>query len=224
MIMKEREPTPKQLRVWQDEIVRNGTKRITARALLKTFGIQRRGPHAIERVTQWLLRQHPPIYISGLDRVQLLDEPTFLSCIEMTQIGRLVERESVLMDRFEGDIMPLLGLRNPQRGFRPLGSRDQLDYLCEDASGCSVVVEMKKEDGERHVVEQTLRYIRLLRQTPSCKNPRGLILTGYADLHTRRALEELEPRYHIDWFVYGLDDNAMIRVQQIKMGSVGSKT
>lgn len=119
------------------------------------------------------------------------------------------------MDRFEAEIMPLLGLQEPQRDHRPRGCRDILDYLCKDAQGRHVVVEMKKEDGERHVVEQVLRYIRLVRQDPASKDPRGLILTGYADLHTRRALEELEPQYHIDWFVYGMDDNDAIRVKQI---------
>jgi hypothetical protein len=30
---------------------------------------------------------------------------------------------------------------------------------------------------------------------------------GEGDLATRRALEELEPGYHIDWYVYGLVGN-----------------
>lgn len=163
------------------------------------------------------------MYVSGLDRVQSLDEPTFLSHIELTQIGRLVDKESVLMARFKTDIMPQLGLNDPKEGHRPAGSRDQLDYLCKDAQGRSVVVEMKKEDGERHVVEQILRYVRLIRQDPTAKEPRGLILTGYADLHTRRALEEIEPQYHIDWFVYGLDDRDVIRVEQIHISHKGTR-
>lgn len=222
--MKERQPTETQLRTWQDEIHKSGTRRITARILLKAFGIRRRTDPSTNRVIDWLRNQVPTIYVSGLDRVRLLDEPTFLSHIELTQIGRLVDKESVLMERFVAEIMPHLRLRNPQPKYRPTGSRDELDYLCEDTQGRSVVVEMKKEDGERHVVEQVLRYVQLIRQSPACKDPRGLILTGYADLHTRHALEELAPQYHIDWFIYGIGEQGVIRVKQIHVRHAGAKT
>jgi hypothetical protein len=43
--------------------------------------------------------------------------------------------------------------------------------------------------------------------------PRGIIVTGEGDLATRRALEELEPGYHIDWYVYGLIGN-QIRLER----------
>ena len=119
------------------------------------------------------------------------------------------------MDRFVADIMPQLGLKNPKARYRPHGSRDELDFLCHDVDGRAVVVEMKKEDGERKAVEQVLRYIRLIRDLAEWKEPRGLVLTGHADLHTRRALEELEPHYQIDWFVYGLDAFDNIRVEKV---------
>lgn len=213
--MRRREPTARQLSSWQEEIARNGTKRITARLLLRTFGIQRRGPLATTRVVQWLQQQTPAVYATGLEHVQSLDDAVFLSHIELTQIGRPAETERSLVERFEVDIMPQLGLLKPQPKFRPPGSRDELDFLCEDKQGRSVVVEIKKEDGERRVVEQVVRYIRLVRQVPACREPRGVIVTGIADLHTRRVLEELEPQYHIDWFVYGIDARNSIRVQQV---------
>lgn len=215
--MEQRIPTARQLGSWQEEIRRNGTKRITARLLLHGFGIQRRGPSATARMMQWLQEQDPAIYATGLKHVQSLDDSVFLSHVELTQIGRPAETERILVDRFEADIMPQLGLLDPRQNFCPSGSRDKLDFLCKDEQGRSVVVEIKKEDGERRVVEQVVRYIRLVRQDAECRDPRGVIVTGIADLHTRRVLEELEPQYHIDWFVYGIDDRNSILVQRVSV-------
>jgi hypothetical protein len=212
-----RYPSTKQLKAWQTEIAHNGRKRITARALLKEFGFQRRGPAAIESVIKWLGVQDPSLYVYGLKYVRSLDESVFLSNVDEMQIGRLVEREQELMDRFQAEIMPQLDLQRPQMGFQPEGSRDKLDFLCKDKNGRSVVVEMKRADGERRVVEQVVRYIRLIRDIDGYSDPHGLILTGYADMHTRRVLEELEPEYHIDWFIYGLDFDNSIRVQQVQV-------
>lgn len=213
--MKRREPTTRQLQSWQAEILQNGTKRITARLLLHAFGAQRRGPLVTATVTKWLGEQSPPVYATGLQYVQNLDEPVHLSRVELTHIGRLADTEKSLVSRFETDIMPQMNLRSPQPNFRPPASRDVLDFLCVDRRGRAVVVEIKKEDGERRVVEQVVRYIRLVRQIPACVDPRGAIVTGYADLHTRRVLEELEPQYHIDWFVYGIDDNNTVHVRRV---------
>lgn len=213
--MGQRIPTTRQLNSWQDEIDRNGTKRITARLLLRAFGIQRRGRTATARVLQCLREQAPPIHASGLDHVQSLDDAVFLSHVELTQIGRPAETEKSLVDRFAAEIMPQIGLHKPWPNFCPSGSRDKLDFLCEDEQGRSVVVEIKKEDGERRVVEQVVRYIRLVRQDAACRDPRGVIITGIADLHTRRVLEELEPQYHIDWYVYGINASNSILVQKV---------
>ncbi len=209
--MGRREPSTKGLHMWQDEIRKNGIKRITARILLGAFGYKKRGPRATDHIKQWLGSQDPPIYIYGLKYARSLNEAISLSRVEQTQIGRFVEKEKVLMDRFQEHIMPQLGLQNPCPGFRPDGCQYELDFLCEDGQGRTVVVELKREDGEKKVVEQVVAYIRSVRKLPRCKHPRGLIITGYADLHTRRALEELEPQYHVDRFIYSLtSDNARV--------------
>ena len=217
--MTRREPTQKLLSAWHVEIERSGTKRIAARRLLGAFGLERRGIAATARIRAWLQHQDPPVFPNGLEFVRSLDDLISLSHVEVTQIGHPVTEERILMERFEADIMPHLGLEAPVPKFRPPGSRDQLDFLCRDGYGAAVVVEMKKGDGERRVVEQVLRYIRLVRGVPGCDNPRGVVITGQADLHTRRALEELEPQYHIEWYVYGVDNQGEILVKHVPVSA-----
>lgn len=217
--MKKREPKTKQLESWQDEIKRNGTKRLSARHLLRAFGIQRRSSQSNLRVISWLKEQDPPVYTNDLEFLKSLDETIFLTHIKLNRIGHFAESEKFLMDRFEFEIMPQLKLINPLKHFRPDGSRDALDFLCEDMQGNAVVVELKKKDGEKRVVEQVLRYIRQVRANLRYKNPRGIIVTGCEDLHTRRALEELEPSYKIDWYIYGLDPIGKIQIHQIQINN-----
>ncbi|MBI5569889.1 MAG: DUF91 domain-containing protein [Desulfomonile tiedjei] len=218
--MKKREPTGNQISSWHKEIEKSGIKRLKARILLKSFGYERRGKAAISSILEWMAGQDPPIYVYGLEHARWIDDPVGLSYVEQQQIGSLAKKEKDLMDRFEADIMPILRLRTPDRHYSPPGCRDKLDFLCKDTRGRAVVVEIKKGSGEKRVVEQVLQYIRLVRNDPSHKDPRGIIITGFADFPTRHALEELEPDYHIDWFIYGLAEDLSIQLQQIKIQSL----
>jgi hypothetical protein len=189
------------------------------RALLASFGAQRRGVDILRRMQAWA-RDHK-LHLNGLDHAKGADDVISLSTDVIRRIGGLVERESDLMDRFESHIAPKLRLTEPKAHFSPDGSRDRFDYLCTDTAGRPVIVEMKRQDGERRVVEQTLRYIRALRRDRRFANtdPRGLIITGEADIPTRRALEELEPSYTIDWWLYGLDDAGAIHLRKEKISA-----
>jgi hypothetical protein len=222
--MKKREPTANQLSSWHKEIEKSGVKRLKTRILLKSFGYERRGKAAISSILEWMASQDPPIHVCGLEHARWIDDPVALSYVAQEQIGGLAPKEKDLMDRFEADIMPILGLDTPDRHYSPPGCRDKLDFLCRDGLERAVVVEIKKGSGEKRVVEQVLQYIRLVRNDPSHKDPRGIIITGYADFPTRHALEELEPDYHIDWFIYGLAEDGSIQLQQIKIQSPRAQT
>lgn len=205
---------------WTESIRKSGVKRIKARALLKAFGAERRGPVVVERIQKWCAAQQPRIYADGLPFLRTLDDQVELACKPITQIGWLVEEERALYERFEVEIMPRLGrLRLVEGNHRPVGTRERLDFLCEESDGTRVVVELKRDEGEGRGVQQVVGYIRALRADPRHQraNIRGILVTGRADLNTRKVLEELEPDYHIDWWIYGLDKSGRIKLAPVEV-------
>jgi hypothetical protein len=211
-------PDASTVKTWSDEIAKNGSKRIKLRGLLKHFGAKRRGPVVIATVKKWFRATNPRVYVNGLLYAESLDDVLHLAHDEFTRIGRLVEQESNLADRFEKDILRgLRGLSQPVCKYRPKGTRDELDFLCTDEDGRAVVVELKKEDGKKSAVEQVLRYINLIRDE-GMPRPRGILITGVGDMHTRRALREIQPGVDIEWYVYGLAPNTgRIRLRRIEV-------
>lgn len=226
-----KEPTEKTLKAWRKIIRENGIKQMKARELLKHFGVKRRGPRVQELVDRWSKSQTSPIHVSGLAWVRSLDEFVDLSPEPMTQIGFLVAHEKELKEPPHVEIlMRALGrLTVIEREFRPKGARDRLDFLCKDREGQIVVVELKKDDGEKHGVEQVLRYMQYVRKDQryhGC-NPRGVLVTGRADASTRRALEELEqrhPEFPIEWWLYGLTEDHQLRLEPVRSAHASRPT
>lgn len=213
-------PKQKLVAEWMESIRKSGVKRIKARALLKAFGAERRGAVVVERIQKWCAAQQPRIHADSLPFLRTLDDQVQLAFKPISQIGWLVEKEPILYERFEREIMPKLGsLRLVEGNHRPEGTRERLDFLCEDGDGTKVVVELKRDEGEGRGVQQVVGYIRALRADPRHKQARirGILVTGRADLNTRKVLEELEPDYHIDWWIYGLDESDRIDVKQVEV-------
>jgi hypothetical protein len=212
-------PSEKLLAAWKEEIRRNGEKSLQVSALLQAFGAKRRGGAVWERIESWCTLQR--MYIDSIhdvtsirDRVRLTDEP-----IVRIRNGKLVKNEEDLAARFKDEIAEAIGnLTVEERDHRPEGSRDKIDFLCRDRSGRAVAVELKRAEGEKRVVEQILRYLRLLKKVPefAARNPRGIIVTGKGDLATRRALEEVDPGSQIEWYVYGVVDGR-IEVKRVEI-------
>lgn len=198
-----RTPREQVLASWHDSIAELGSKNISMRSLLRVFGLQRRGPKALEEIKLWLRANG--IYTHGLDlqHERDIEDTVTLAAHEILQVGILVKAEKELYPRFESEIMPHLGLVRAQQHYSPKGTRDVFDYLCWDAKGLPVVVEIKRRDGEKRSVEQVMRYIGQLRAEGQAR-PRGVLITGVADPHTRRALCGRENDAHIDWYVYGI--------------------
>lgn len=199
-----REPSSKTIESWNSEISKSGVKRLKARVLLKAFGAERRGSAILERMQAW--SRSNGLHLNGLEYATSLDDVLTVSRQPIRRIGRLVELESELTRRFAAEMAPTLGVEVIEREYSPPETLDRFDFLCRDTAGRHVIVEIKRGDGERRAVEQVLRYIRVFRSDPNHKpqDPRGLIITGEADLATRRALQELEPGYKIDWWLYGV--------------------
>ena len=53
-------PTERLMDEWTSQIQASGTKRLSARALLRTFGAERRGKNVNARIVQWLGERAPP--------------------------------------------------------------------------------------------------------------------------------------------------------------------
>lgn len=194
-------PSALTLQTWHAVIANGGRTRVKARTLLAQFGYSRRGKTATAAIERWLRERG--IYLQDLPVVGI-DESVTLTHDKVDRIGELVELEKDLEARFIDDVMPLLGLTRPEKEYSPKGTRDRLDFLCKDEAGRSVVVELKKGSGDKRAVEQVMRYIGQLKREGTHKNPRGILITGYADSETRRALEGREQDSHIEWYIYGL--------------------
>lgn len=196
-----KEPTDRVLTNWHTSIQQSGVARIKLRTLLGYFGLKKRGSNTNARIEAWLNQQQ--IYSRGLNTPSL-DDSVRLTWDRIVSIGDIVAREKDLQDRFESDIMRKLKLKNPEMEYPPLGTRDRIDFLCRDNKGRSVVVELKREAGEKRAVEQVLRYLGHLEKETGHKDPWGILITGCADPDTRRALEGLKNDSPIEWWIYGI--------------------
>jgi Endonuclease NucS len=195
-----RVPTERQVRVWREAIFERGSAMVKLRVLLSAFGQKRRGSQTITRIQSWLSENGlfpTNIEDAGLDNtVHLRSEKDY-------RIGELVAYEIQLQKLFLKKIMHGLGLRDPKEHYKPRGTRDKFDFLCRDRRGRSVVVELKRNTGEKRAVEQVLKYIGHLRIEGGHKDPRGILITGSKDRDTLRALQGRDKDAHIDWYLYG---------------------
>lgn len=197
-----KEPSASVIRAWCDAVDENGQRLITLRQLLKAFGYQRRSSASLTSISRYL--EEKGLYVDVPDGIDI-DASVPLTAEPVRRIGELYEREADLERRFPGGIMRRVGLeRVVSRQYSPRGTRDKLDFLCLDNDGRSVVVELKAGPGDKRAVEQVLRYIGVLKKEGGHKEPRGVLITGVGDLHTRRALEGRQADDHIRWWVYGL--------------------
>lgn len=210
-------PGDKVLGDWKNSIKENGVKKIKRSQLLAAFGYMKRTDIAVAAIITWLEARDIFLYKEGL-REGNLDEYLTLIPYKQTQIGKLFERESDLCEHFEDKVMPKLGLHTPQQGYSPKHTQDRFDFLCQDYEGRHVVVELKRADGEKHAVEQVMRYLGHLHHAGGHQAPWGILITGYADPYTRRALLGRDRDTHIRWYLYGLsDDRQEILVEEVKL-------
>src|SRR4051794_20344770 len=125
-----RTPREQILASWHESIAKLGSKSISMRSLLRAFGLQRRGPKALEEIKSWLGVNG--IHTHGLDlqHERDIEDTVTLAAHEILQVGGLVKAEKELYPRFESEIMPHLGLVRAQQHYSPQGTRDVFDYLC----------------------------------------------------------------------------------------------
>lgn len=208
-----RAPSERVVNGWLDSIKEHGVARIKLRTLLRQFGVKRRGT----RVTEFVLKslgQHG-LFARGFESIDSLDHQVRLYDHDIRQIGQLADSERSLQKEYGKRIVRKLGLTFVAKEHSPKRTRDRFDFLCRDRQGRAIVVELKRDEGDKRGVEQLMRYIGLLKAEGE-KAPRGVLVTGCSDPHTRRALEGREADEHIDWYIYGLT-KAGVRLERVEV-------
>ena len=194
-----------------------GYKAISVTNLLNYFGFQKRSSSNVELITVMLaehnLTVHPHLSLGlkpsdclriyGFPVAQLGD--LFESEEEVKTQGARQQRERELEDFIDKhDLFHKLGLKKVERQYSPKQTRDRFDFLCSDAKGSRVVLELKHVGGGKSAVEQVLRYIGMLKQEQPGKKARGILVTGIRDVDTAKALHGMTPaqQQEIEWYLY----------------------
>lgn len=194
-----------------------GYKVMSVSNLLNCFGFQKRSSSNVELITAMLsehnLTVHPQLSLGlklsdclriyGFPVAQLGD--LFESEEEVKTQGARQQRERELEDFIDKhDLFHKLGLKKVERQYSPKQTRDRFDFLCSDAKGNRVVLELKHVGGGKSAVEQVLRYIGMLKQEQPGKKARGILVTGIRDVDTAKALHGMTPaqQQDIEWYLY----------------------
>jgi hypothetical protein len=197
-----------------------GYKNITVTVLLARFGYLKRSEANLKLITAALaehgLTVHPVLSMS-----LKLGQTIRIYSFPVEQLGDLFEdpetaptvavrqqRERALEEYIERhDLFVHLDLVKDCRQYSPKHTQDRFDFLCRDAAGTAVVLELKHAGGGKSAVEQVLRYLGMLRQEAPNRLARGILVTGVRDVDTAKALHGMTPAQQqlIDWFLYRYD-------------------
>jgi hypothetical protein len=192
-----------------------GYKNITVTMLLARFGYRKRSEANLKLITTSLavhdLTVHPVlsmslklsqtvrIYSFPVEQLgDLFEDPETAPTVAMRQQREYIERH---------DLFAQLGLVKECRQYSPTHTQDRFDFLCRDAAGGAVVLELKHAGGGKSAVEQILRYLGMLRQEAPDRPARGILVTGVRDVDTAKALHGMTPAQQqvIDWYLYRYD-------------------
>ena len=160
----------------RDVVHEKGYKILSVTNLMNRCGFQKRSSSNIELITAMLaehnLTVHPQLSLGlkpsdclriyGFPVAQLGD--LFESEEEVKTQGARQQRERELEDFIDKhNFFHKLGLKRVERQYSPKQTRDRFDFLCSDAEGSRVVMELKHVSGGKSAVEQVLRYIEMLK-------------------------------------------------------------
>jgi hypothetical protein len=194
-----------------------GYKNITVTMLLARFGYRKRSEANLKFITASLaahdLTVHPMlsmslklsqtvrIYSFPVEQLgDLFEDPAAAPTVAMRQ-----QRERALEEYIERhNLFAQLGLVKECRQYSPKHTQDRFDFLCRDAAGAAIVLELKHAGGGKSAVEQILRYLGMLRQEAPSRPARGILVTGVRDVDTAKALHGMTPAQQqvIDWYLY----------------------
>ncbi len=210
---------PKIIDGFKQDVRARGYKSLTVKKLLFTFGYQKRSSENIRKITTLFQKNGLTLYpelemgLKPLETLRIYGFPVkklgdLFEDMNATPITRNRQHERQLEDYIaQHSHYTQLGLTKAKRQHSPANTSDRFDFLCEDASGCEVALELKHAGGGKSAVEQVLRYIGMLKQeNPACK-ARGILVTGIQDVDTAKALHGMTPEQQakIEWHLYRFD-------------------
>jgi hypothetical protein len=197
-----------------------GYKNITVTVLLARFGYLKRSETNLKLITA-VLAEHGLTVHPALSMSLKLSQTIRIYSFPVEQLGDLFEdpetaptaairqqRERALEEYIERhNLFVHLDLVKDCRQYSPKHTQDRFDFLCRDAAGTAVVLELKHAGGGKSAVEQVLRYLGMLRQEAPNRPARGILVTGVRDVDTAKALHGMTPAQQqvIDWYLYRYD-------------------
>jgi len=184
-------------------IKKNGSTSKKIRSILKEFGRNRKKylPDINKIFNLFGLYTYPQ-----LTEEDDLDESSTISDLPLGNRGDLFTDEMEFHKFFnEQKAYEQFGLtKAPDHEYKPDHARDEIDFFGEDKQGRKVVIELKNTDGQKHVVEQVLRYKGYIKRKFPGSKIRGIIITGEFDPDIAFAFKgmEEEQRRNIEWYIY----------------------
>lgn len=168
------------------------------------FGHKKRGPANIETINQVLneagLFAFPKIDLSlRWDRLlRIYDFP-------VESLGDLFKNENQLEEYIiRKEAYKQFGIAKGEKQYRPVSTKDRLDFKGIDNEGRHVVLELKNKEGGKSAVEQVLRYAGMLKQENPKAEIRKILVTGVRGVETAKAIHGMTKaqKNDFEWYLY----------------------
>lgn len=169
------------------------------------LGHKKRGPAIIDTINQALketgLFAFPKIDLSlRWDRViRIYDFP-------VESLGDIFKNENQLEEYvMRTEAYKQFGIVKVEKQYRPISTKDRLDFKGIDKEGRHVVLELKNKEGGKSAVEQVLRYAGMLKQENPKVKIRKILVTGVRGVETAKAIHGMTKTQQlndIEWYLY----------------------
>jgi hypothetical protein len=179
-------------------------------SLFHRFGYQKRGPSNVEAINQYFkelgLYAYPQINMKlSWDRqIRIYDFP-------VAALGDLFKSENMLEEFiiFSHEYQQLDIVKGIQQ-YRPMSTKDRLDFRGIDKDGKLVVLELKNKEGGKSAVQQVLKYAGMLKRENPEAIIRKILVTGLREIETAKTIQGMtkEEKEGFEWYVYNYNSEA----------------
>ena len=186
------------------QIKESGYSSMKVSSFFHKFGHKKRGPANIESINMALkktgLFAFPKIDISlRWNRLlRIYDFP-------VESLGDLFKNENQLEDYImQTKAYKQFDIIKVEKQYRPISTKDRLDFKGIDKDGKHVVLELKNKEGGKSAVEQVLRYAGMLKQENPKASIRKILVTGVRGVETAKAIHgmSIAEKDGFEWYLY----------------------